>query len=498
MSLRTLLGARAPLLVEGPRRRGCSSSTASSSTPRTHLDDLGSDSSGSTRRSRGRGARGRPARGSRDEAEAAVRARRRAAAPDRRAMRAGERAPIPMLLAVGAVHHRLVAAGLAHARRRSSSTATSRARRTTSPACSATAPRRSARGSRSRRSRRWPRRTSSAATGPRPPRRSAASARRSRTACSRSCPRWASPTSRAYCGAQIFDASGSPTRWSSSASPERRRRVGGIGLRRARARGARPARGLAGRGARAREPRLRQVPQGRRAARDQPGRRRRAAGRRPRRTRCARPSTVRRWARYERFADARQRPPADRAARPARARAGRAAGAARRGRAGRVEIVRRFSSGGMSHGVALGRGARDDRDRVQQARRPLELRRGRRGPGPLPHRAQLADQAGRLRPLRRHPRVRGARRRAADQDRAGLEARRGRPAARPQGHGRDRAAPAHAARRRADLAAAAPRHLLDRGPRAADLRPAPGEPGRGGLGEARRRGGRRARRRRRA
>ena len=41
--------------------------------------------------------------------------------------------------------------------------------------------------------------------------------------------------------------------------------------------------------------------------------------------------------------------------------------------------------------------------------------------------------------------------------------------------------------RRADLAAAAPRHLLDRGPRAADLRPAPGEPGGGDLGEARRR-----------
>ena len=59
-------------------------------------------------------------------------------------------------------------------------------------------------------------------------------------------------------------------------------------------------------------------------------------------------------------------------------------------------------------------------------------------------------------------------------------------------------APAHARRRRADLAAAAPRHLLDRGPRAARLRPAAGEPARGRLGQARRRGRRRARRGRRA
>ena len=44
--------------------------------------------------------------------------------------------------------------------------------------------------------------------------------------------------------------------------------------------------------------------------------------------------------------------------------------------------------------------------------------------------------------------------------------------------------------RRPDLAAAAPRHLLDRGSQAADLRPALREPGRADLGEARR-GGRR-------
>ena len=47
------------------------------------------------------------------------------------------------------------------------------------------------------------------------------------------------------------------------------------------------------------------------------------------------------------------------------------------------------------------------------------------------------------------------------------------------------------ARHRADLAAAAPRHLLDRGPRAADPRPAAGQPGGARLGQAGRRGGRR-------
>ena len=156
------------------------------------------------------------------------------------------------------------------------------------------------------------------------------------------------------------------------------------------------------------------------------------------------------------------------------------------------EIVRRFSSGGMS----LGALSPEAHEAIAEAFNNLgarsNSRRGRRGPGALPHRAQLEDQADRLGPLRRDRRVRGLRRGAADQDRAGLEARRGRPAAGPQGHGRDRAPAPHAARRGADLAAAAPRHLLDRGPRAADLRPAPGQPGGGRLGEARRRGGRRA------
>ena len=66
----------------------------------------------------------------------------------------------------------------------------------------------------------------------------------------------------------------------------------------------------------------------------------------------------------------------------------------------------------------------------------------------------------------------------------GREARGRRPAAGLQGHRADREiAPRHA-RRDADLAAAAPRHLLDRGPRPADLRPQADQPGRQGLRQA--------------
>ena len=73
-------------------------------------------------------------------------------------------------------------------------------------------------------------------------------------------------------------------------------------------------------------------------------------------------------------------------------------------------------------------------------------------------------QAGGLGPLRRHQRLPGQRRRAADQDGPGRQARRRRPAARPQGLPLDRQGPPLDAGRGPDLAAAAPRHLLDRGP----------------------------------
>ena len=88
------------------------------------------------------------------------------------------------------------------------------------------------------------------------------------------------------------------------------------------------------------------------------------------------------------------------------------------------------------------------------------------------------------RPLRRHRRVSERLPRARDQDRAGRQARRGRPAAGLQGHRADREAAPRDPRRDADLAAAAPRHLLDRGPRPADLRPEADQPGRQGLRQA--------------
>ena len=172
---------------------------------------------------------------------------------------------------------------------------------------------------------------------------------------------------------------------------------------------------------------------------------------------------------------------------------------ARRGRAGAGDREALLDRRDVAR-LALARGARDARDRDEPDRRPLEHRRGRRGSGALragPERrlAALGDQAGRVRPLRRERALPRERRRAADQDGAGREARRGRPAARPQGRPLHRERPPDDAGRRPDLAAAAPRHLLDRGPQAADLRPALREPGRARLREARRGGRRRHRRR---
>ena len=76
---------------------------------------------------------------------------------------------------------------------------------------------------------------------------------------------------------------------------------------------------------------------------------------------------------------------------------------------------------------------------------------------------------------------------ARDQDRPGLQARRGRPAARPQGDGLYRRAPPRPARTELHQPAAAPRHLLDRGPRPADRRPAGDQPAGPDRRQARRR-----------
>ena len=96
-------------------------------------------------------------------------------------------------------------------------------------------------------------------------------------------------------------------------------------------------------------------------------------------------------------------------------------------------------------------------------------------------------------PLRRDQPLPRQRRRHPDQGRAGRQARRGRAAARLQGLPVDRPDAELDARRRADLAAAAPRHLLDRGSRPADPRPEEREPAGARARQAGLRGRRRAR-----
>ncbi len=162
-----------------------------------------------------------------------------------------------------------------------------------------------------------------------------------------------------------------------------------------------------------------------------------------------------------------------------------------------ASIVRRFSTGAMSYGsisaeahetlaIAMNRlGAKSNTGEGGEDRRPPAR------PDPA-----LGDQAGRLWPLRRDVGVPDQRRRPADQDGAGGQAGRGRSAAGAQGVPVDRQDPVLDAGRRPDQPAAAPRHLFDRGPQAADPRPQELEPGRPGARQARRRDGGRHRRRR--
>ena len=169
----------------------------------------------------------------------------------------------------------------------------------------------------------------------------------------------------------------------------------------------------------------------------------------------------------------------------------------RRGRAGERDRAPLLHGRDVAR-LALARGARDARHRHEPDRRQVEHRRGRRGPGALharPERrlAPVGDQADRLGPLRRDGALPHERRRDPDQDGPGRQARRGRPAPGAQGRRLHRPHPRRDAGGRPDLAAAAPRHLLDRGPQAAHLRPALRQPERARLGQAGRRGRGRAR-----
>ena len=171
----------------------------------------------------------------------------------------------------------------------------------------------------------------------------------------------------------------------------------------------------------------------------------------------------------------RSEPASRHAARSARVCVGRAVDPDRRGGAGREHRqalrhrrdVLRIDQPGS---------ARNAGDRDEPHRRQVEHRRRRRGPGaPDAGRerrlAAQRDQAGGVGAVRRHQRVPRQRRRPADQDGPGRQAGRRRAAAGPQGLSVDCQGPLRDARRRPDLAAAASRHLLDRGSRRADLRP---------------------------
>ena len=174
---------------------------------------------------------------------------------------------------------------------------------------------------------------------------------------------------------------------------------------------------------------------------------------------------------------------------------GRQAGAARRGRAGRRDRqALRHRRDELR--LDLARGAHDARDRHEPDRRTLEHGRGRRGIGSLQAAAErrldaLEDQAGRLGTVRRHRRISRQRRRSADQDGAGREARRGRTAARQEGRQEHRARALFDAGRGPDLAAAASRHLFDRGSGAAHPRSEERQSERAHLGQAGLRSGRR-------
>ena len=245
-------------------------------------------------------------------------------------------------------------------------------------------------------------------------------------------------TIQSYCGAQIFEAVGlEPRARRAAASPAPPSRIDGVGLDVLAARGAGAARArlpptarraslLAGR-------RRLRVAARRRAPRLEPRDDRAAAARgAPRQTRDdlravrARSineqsrATRRRCAACSQFRHATATPIPLEEVEPA------------------AQIVKRFCDRRDELRLDLARGARDPGDRDEPPRRQVEHRRGRRGPGALQPRRQrrlapLGDQAGRLRALRRHDRLPRQRRRAADQDGAGRQARRGRPAARPQG-----------------------------------------------------------------
>ena len=140
-----------------------------------------------------------------------------------------------------------------------------------------------------------------------------------------------------------------------------------------------------------------------------------------------------------------------------------------------VSIVKRFSTGAMSFGSI----SREAHTTLAIAMNRIGGKSNTGEGGEEPDRFKrmaerrldaLRDQAGRFGPLRRDGGISRQFRHDADQDGAGRQARRRRAIAGPQGRRGDRQGAPLDARGRPDLAAAAPRHLFDRGLEAARLR----------------------------
>ena len=164
------------------------------------------------------------------------------------------------------------------------------------------------------------------------------------------------------------------------------------------------------------------------------------------------------------------------------------AGADRPGRVDHRDPQAVRDAGDEPRGAQPG-GAQDAERGDEPDRGEVGLGRGGRGPGALSAGAERGqperqDQAGGERAVRGDGRLPEPLRGAGDQDRSRREARRGRAAAGDQGDRADREAAAFDAGGEPDLAAAAPRHLLDRGPGAADLRPEADQPAGARLREA--------------
>ena len=376
MSLRTVLGSRAPLLSEGPEVAAGIELESFFLFPdaleqfqpvrldATFAPDEGPR--GGLRAARRRGRGGRPG-GRRDAA------RRRTPAPDR--------LPIPALLATGPSttgSSRPAAAHEGDARRRDRRGARGAPlrlparlrRRGDLPAPRARDARRS-----------WPRRTRSAATAPRPPRRSVRFKHAIEDGVLKVMSKMGISDVASYCGAQIFERGRArpeivDRRVRRDAVPDRRHR-----LRRARARDGRARIALAG-GCEADSSRTRATSSGARAA----SRTRRTATSSTPCTRSSLPmpfagrSRERRlangldgWDLYEKFAGlVNGRAPMEPrdllelvpAGQPVPLEEVEPVEAILRALLGRRDVARR----------ALGRGARDDRDRAQPARRQGELR----------------------------------------------------------------------------------------------------------------------------